>query len=444
VAASGPADAALAAAAAREAFDDRRWSGMSAPQRAKVLNRVADLIEERAEDLAFREVVDMGKLWRDAMAIDIPHVANMFRYFAGWTTKLDGAVKTVDPVGSPGPVTAFTRRQPLGVVAAITPFNFPLLLTVSKIAPALAAGNTFIHKPSTDTPLSAIAMAEIMMDAGVPEGAYNLLTGGGGAVGHALVVDPRVDKVALTGSTNTGRTIIRDSADSLKHLTMELGGKSPNIIFADANLDVAVPTAFYAIFWNKGEVCVAGSRLLVQRPVYDEVVERLAAMCATAKTGDPFDPATDFGPIASRAEYDKVLRYIDVGRDEDKARLVTGGNALKIGGRGLYIEPRGDLRAGAAGDPLRHRGGRRPARQRHRLRPGRRCPDAGRRQGAARGRAAGRRDGVDQHLAPVRPGGAVRRVQGQRLRARERRRGVRELHAPQDHLAEPAVVRRRS
>jgi aldehyde dehydrogenase (NAD+) len=339
VAAAGPADADLAAAAAREAFDDGRWSGMAAQQRAKVLNRVADLIEERAEDLAFREVVDMGKLWRDAMAIDIPHIANTFRYFAGWTTKLDGTVKTVDPVGSPGPVTAFTSRQPLGVVAAITPFNFPLILTVSKIAPALAAGNTFVHKPSADTPLSAVALAEIMMDAGVPEGAYNLLTGGDGATGRALVVDPRIDKVALTGSTATGRAIIRDSAQSLKHLTMELGGKSPNIIFADADLDAAVPTAFYALFWNKGEVCVAGSRLLVQRPVYDEVVERLAAMCAAAKTGDPFDPATDFGPIASRAEYDKVLRYVDIGCDEDGARLIIGGEPLKVAGRGLYIEP---------------------------------------------------------------------------------------------------------
>jgi aldehyde dehydrogenase (NAD+) len=348
VAASGPQDAALAAAAAREAFDDGRWSGMPAPQRAKILNRVADLIEERAEDLAFREVVDMGKLWRDAMAIDIPHIANTFRYFAGWTTKLDGSVKTVDPVGSPGPVAAFTSRQPLGVVAAITPFNFPLILTVSKIAPALAAGNTFVHKPSADTPLSAVALAEIMMDAGVPEGAYNLLTGGDGRTGRALVVDPRIDKVALTGSTNTGRAIIRDSADSLKHLTMELGGKSPNIIFADADLDAAVPTAFYALFWNKGEVCVAGSRLLVQRPVYDEVVERLATMCAAAKTGDPFDPATDFGPIASRAEYDKVLRYIDIGRDEDGARLVAGGEPLKVGGRGLYIAP--TLFAGATND----------------------------------------------------------------------------------------------
>jgi acyl-CoA reductase-like NAD-dependent aldehyde dehydrogenase len=339
VAESGPADAALAAQAAREAFDAGAWSGMKPQQRARILNRIADLVEERAEDLAFREVVDMGKLWRDAMTIDIPHVANTFRYFAGWTTKLDGAVKSIDPVAAPEKVMAFTRRQPLGVVAAITPFNFPLILTVSKIAPALAAGNTFVHKPSADTPLSAITLAEIMMDAGVPEGVYNLLTGGGGETGRALVTDPRIDKIALTGSTGTGRSIIRDSAETLKHLTMELGGKSPNIIFADADLESAVTTAFYGIFWNKGEVCVAGSRLLVERPVYDEVVERLRQLCASAKTGDPFDPFTDFGPIASEREYDKVLRYIGVGRDEDKARLVTGGGALKVEGRGYYIEP---------------------------------------------------------------------------------------------------------
>jgi acyl-CoA reductase-like NAD-dependent aldehyde dehydrogenase len=339
VARAGAEDAALAAAAAKEAFDDGRWSAMPGSQRAKVLNRIADLIEERAEELAFREVVDMGKLWRDAMAIDVPHIANMFRYYAGWTTKLEGAVKTVEPVGAQGRVMAFTNRQPLGTVAAVTPFNFPLILTVSKIAPALAAGNSFIHKPSSDTPLSSITLAEIMMDAGVPEGAYNLLTGGGSEVGRALVTDPRIDKIALTGSTGTGKSIIRDSADTLKHLTMELGGKSPNIIFADADLEQAVTTAFYAIFWNKGEVCVAGSRLLVQREVYDEVVERLTALCAGARTGDPFDPATDFGPIATRREFDKVMDYVRIGRDEDKARLVVGGDSLTVGGRGWYVRP---------------------------------------------------------------------------------------------------------
>jgi aldehyde dehydrogenase (NAD+) len=236
-------------------------------------------------------------------------------------------------------VLAYTRRQPLGVVAAITPFNFPLILTVSKIAPALAAGNTFIHKPASDTPLSAIALARIIQEAGVPDGAYNLVTGPGGVVGTALVTDPRIDKIALTGSTGSGQDVIRSSAGTLKHLTMELGGKSPNIIFADADLARAATTAFYAIMWNKGEVCVAGSRLLVERPVYDEVVERLTALCRSAKVGDPFDPTSDIGPVASRAEFDKVLRYIEIGRTEDRARLVTGGNAVQVDGRGLYVEP---------------------------------------------------------------------------------------------------------
>ncbi|MFI1564447.1 aldehyde dehydrogenase family protein [Streptomyces sp. NPDC020490] len=329
-------DARDAVTAARAAFDGP-WGRTKPEDRAAILLRAAELIEARADELAYREVVDMGKLWRDVTTIDIPHIARMFRYYAGWATKLEGAVKDVNPVRHDGPVLAYTRRQPLGVVAAITPFNFPLILTVSKIAPALAAGNTFIHKPASDTSLSAITLAEILEEAGVPAGTYNLVTGPGSTVGNALVTDPRVDKIALTGSTASGQSIIRASADTLKHLTMELGGKSPNIVFADADLDKAALTAFYAIFWNKGEVCVAGSRLLVQRPVYDEMVERLTALAADARTGDPFDPATDFGPVASRAEYDKVREYIGIGRNE--ARLVAGGTTAPVDGKGFYIAP---------------------------------------------------------------------------------------------------------
>ena len=341
------ADAAAAAEAAHDAFEGP-WSAMKGSERAKIMNRVADLIEERAEELAFREVVDMGKLHRDVTTIDIPHIANMFRYYAGWTTKLEGAGKSVEPAGHQGRVFAYTRRQPVGAVAAITPFNFPLILTVSKIAPALAAGNTFVHKPASDTPLSAVTLAQIITDAGVPDGVYNMVTGPGGSVGNALVTDPNIEKVALTGSTASGQTIIKNSAATLKHLTMELGGKSPNIIFADADLEAAVMTAFYAIFWNKGEVCVAGSRLLVQRAVYDEVVARLVALCENARTGDPFDPASDFGPMASKGEFDKVMRYIDVGRDEDRATLATGGRSVQVDGKGWFIQP--TLFTGATND----------------------------------------------------------------------------------------------
>lgn len=332
-------DAREAGRVAKAAFESGVWSQAKGSERAKVLNRIADLIEERAEELAYREVVDMGKLWRDVTTIDIPHIAKMFRYYAGWCTKIEGALKTVEPVGHDGPVMAYTRRQPLGVVAAITPFNFPLILTVSKIAPALAAGNAFIHKPASDTPLSAHTLAKIIQDAGVPDGIYNLVTGPGGVVGNALSTSPDIEKVALTGSTGSGRRIIKDSADTLKHLTMELGGKSPNIIFADANLDAAVPTAWAGIFWNKGEVCVAGSRLLVERPIYDEFVERLVAMAKGTVVGDPFDPRTDYGPIASKAEFDKIMNYIEIGKNEDKAELVAGGNALQVDGKGYFIEP---------------------------------------------------------------------------------------------------------
>jgi len=230
-----------------------------------------------------------------------------------------------------------TRREPLGVVGCITPFNFPLALTCSKVAPALAAGNCVIHKPASDTPLTALALAQVALDAGVPDGVYNMVTGPGGTLGDALVRHPLVDKIAFTGSTSVGQGIIRQGADTLKHLTMELGGKSPNIVFADADLDQAVQAAFWGIFWNKGEVCVAGSRLLVERPVYDEVVERLSRMAHEAVLGDPLDPATQIGPIASKAEFDKVLRYVDAGK-QSQARLTAGGNARKIDGRGLFIE----------------------------------------------------------------------------------------------------------
>ena len=195
-----------------------------------------------------------------------------------------------------------------------------------------------MHKPASDTPLTALAFAQLTMDAGLPEGVYNLVTGPGGTIGNVLVKHPLVEKIAFTGSTAVGQNIVRNSADTLKHTTMELGGKSPNIIFADANLDVAIENALWAIFWNKGEVCVAGSRLLVERPVYDEVVERLARKAKDAILGDPLDPATQIGPIASKAEFDKVMRYIESGLNSG-TKLVAGGSSRKVSGKGLFIEP---------------------------------------------------------------------------------------------------------
>jgi aldehyde dehydrogenase (NAD+) len=329
----GDVDAAVQAA--RTAFETGAWPRMHHEARARVLFRVADLLDERAEDFALREAMDMGMPYRDFVDIIMPHCAGLFRFFGGLAMHaMDGAYRSsYDPH-----MRILTRREPLGVVAAITPFNFPLALTCSKVAPALAAGNTIVHKPASDTPLTALALAQVMLDAGVPEGVYNLITGPGGTLGDTLVKHSLVDKVAFTGSTAVGQNIIRNGADTLKHTTMELGGKSPNLIFADADIDAAVQVAFWGIFWNKGEVCVAGSRLLVERPVYDEVVEKLAGMAQAAVLGDPFDPQTQVGPIASRAEFDKVRQYVEAGKIST-ARLVAGGGTRKINGKGLFIEP---------------------------------------------------------------------------------------------------------
>ena len=327
------ADAGAAVAAASEAFENGPWSRMHHEQRAKILFRMADLMDERAEDFALREAMDMGMPFRDFREIIMPHCSGLFRFFGGLAmSAMGGGYRTsYEPA-----LKILTRREPLGVVAAITPFNFPLALTCSKIAPALAAGNTIVHKPASDTPLTALALAQVALDAGLPEGVYNLITGPGGSIGDALVRDPRVDKVAFTGSTAVGQNLVRTGADTMKHMTMELGGKSPNIVFADANLEAALQAAFWGIFWNKGEVCVAGSRILVERPIYDEFVARLSAMARDAVLGDPLDPATQIGPIASRAEYDKVLRYVEDGKST--ARLVAGGGTRKVNGKGLFVE----------------------------------------------------------------------------------------------------------
>ncbi|MRS99421.1 aldehyde dehydrogenase family protein [Ralstonia pickettii] len=328
-------DVNAAVAAAKRAFEEGLWATMNREARARILFRIADLLDERASDFAIREAMDMGMPYKDFIEIIMPHCSGLFRYFGGALMhQMDGAYRdSYEPE-----IKILTRREPLGVVAAITPFNFPLALTCSKVAPALAAGNVLIHKPASDTPLTALALAKVMQDAGMPPGAYNLVTGPGGLVGDILTKHPDVDKIAFTGSTSVGQGIVRAGADTMKHTTMELGGKSPNIILADANLDSALQAAFWGIFWNKGEVCVAGSRLLVERPIYAEVVDRLAQMARDATLGDPLDPTTMIGPIASPAEYKKVLSYVEAGK-QSSARLVAGGGVRKINGKGLFIEP---------------------------------------------------------------------------------------------------------
>src|SRR5262245_9405735 len=329
---SQAADAAVRAAA--RAFERSPRGRMHHEERAKLMFKVADLMDARAEEFGMREAMDMGMPFRDFMTIIMPHCSGLFRFFGGLAMQMNGSYRqSYDPS-----LRILTRREPLGVVAAITPFNFPLALSASKIAPALAAGNTVVHKPASDTPLSALALAQVMLDAGIPNGVYNLVTGPGGTLGDALVKHPLVEKIAFTGSTATGQSIVRNGATTMKHTTMELGGKSPNIIFADANLDYAVETAFWGIFWNKGEVCVAGSRLLVEKPIYDEFLERFVRRVKAAVLGDPLDEATQVGPIASKAEFDKVVGYIKLGTDEG-ARLAAGGGTTKVNGRGLFVEP---------------------------------------------------------------------------------------------------------
>jgi aldehyde dehydrogenase (NAD+) len=334
VAKATPGDANRAVQAARRAFEDGPWSRLHHEQRAKILFRLADLMDERAHEFALREAMDMGMPYRDFLDIVMPHCSGLFRFFGGLAMQMNGGYRS----SYESALRILTRREPLGVVACITPWNFPLALACSKIAPALAAGNTVIHKPASDTPLTALLLAQTALDAGVPDGVYNLVTGPGSSIGDVLVKHPLVDKIAFTGSTSVGQGLARDGAETMKHMTMELGGKSPNIIFADANMEAALQAAFWGIFWNKGEVCVAGSRLLVERPIYDEFIEKFARLARDAVLGDPLDPATQIGPIATRAEYDKILGYVDSGK-RSGARLVAGGGTRKLGGKGLFIEP---------------------------------------------------------------------------------------------------------
>jgi aldehyde dehydrogenase (NAD+) len=329
------ADADAAVAAARRAFDEGPWPRMNAHERARILLKVADLIERDADEIAYRETVDMGKPISFSRGLDAPMAATVYRYFAGQATQDTGATR---PAATP--TLNYTRREPIGVAAAITPFNFPLLLSCTKLAPALAAGNSVVHKPAEPTPLTALKIAELFAEAGVPEGVANVITGPGPELGRHLVTHPGVDKIAFTGSTQVGKSIIRDSAETLKKVTMELGGKSANIIFADAYLEEALQHAFFGIFYNKGEICTAGSRLLVERSAYDEVVSRLVEMAAGTMPGDPLDPATVYGPLAHRAQFDKVSSYVEIGKKEG-AKLKVGGKPFRPNGAtsGLYYLP---------------------------------------------------------------------------------------------------------
>ncbi len=330
VAAAAPRDIDDAVAAARACFEGDAWRGLSARKRGALLLRAADLLEQEAEAMARLETLHNGKPLFESK-IDVGMTVETLRYYAGWADKVTGSTLPVD-----GPFFTYTLREPTGVVAAIVPWNFPLNLASWKFAPALAAGCTVILKPASETPLTALAMAEILRRAGFPPGAFNVLAGGGSSVGSGLVKHAGVDKIAFTGSTAVGQQIMRDAAGTLKRVTLELGGKSPNIIFADADLKAAVRGAQNGIFYGKGEVCAAGSRLLVERSVHDQVVEELAARARKLTPGDPFDKNTRLGAVVSRKQQETVLSYIEAGKRE--AKLVAGGNPAKVNGKGYFVE----------------------------------------------------------------------------------------------------------
>jgi aldehyde dehydrogenase (NAD+) len=331
VAEGDAADIDLAVKAARKAFDSGPWRKMDARDRGRLLNKLADLIEANRGELAELETLDNGKPIAESRNADLPLVIDCFRYYAGWADKIHGQTVPVR-----GNYFCYTKREPVGVAGQIIPWNFPMLMVAWKWGPALAAGCAVVLKPAEQTPLSALRLGELALEAGFPAGVVNIVPGYGETAGDALVKHKGVDKIAFTGATSTGQLIMRNAAETLKRVTLELGGKSPNIVFADANLDAAVDGAMLGLYLNQGQCCCAGSRLFVQDQVYDEVVAKLAGKASARKVGDPFDPTTEQGPQVDKVQFDKILGYIDSGKQQG-ARCVTGGG--RFGDKGYFIQP---------------------------------------------------------------------------------------------------------
>jgi phenylacetaldehyde dehydrogenase len=331
------ADVDIAVRAARRAFESGPWPAMTPSERGKVVWRIGELISKYNDELAEIESVDNGKPLGVAKAADVPLAADIFQYMAGWSTKLEGKTIPVSVLYTPGAqYHAYTRREPIGVVGQIIPWNFPLLMAAWKLAPALATGCTIVLKVAEETPLSALRLGEILQEAGVPAGVVNIVTGFGETAGAALAAHPGVDKVAFTGSTEVGRLIVQAAARDLKHVSLELGGKSPNIILKDADLDIAIPGAANAIFFNHGQCCCAGSRLYVQRGIFDKVVDGVATQAKSIKLGPGLDPSSQMGPMVSETQRNRVCGYLDSGKREG-AKAITGGKVRE--GSGYFIEP---------------------------------------------------------------------------------------------------------
>ena len=330
----GPADVADAVAAARRTFDGGTWwPRTSARERGRILLRAAEIVRREHERLARLESTDCGKPIGEARA-DVDEVAFMFEYYGGWATKVHGEIPPVGP-----DALSLVVKEPMGVAAGITPWNYPLMMAVQKVAPALAAGCTFILKPAEQTPLTALELPGILEEAGLPPGVFHVVTGLGETAGAPLVTDPRVDKIAFTGSRDVGRLIMRTGADTLKRVTLELGGKSPNIVFADADFEKAIQGSANGIFWNQGEICSAGSRVFIQRDIYDDAVAALVEKARAVRLGDGLDEATTMGPLVSREQQERVESYIAVGKGE--GRLAVAGERpsdARLAG-GFFVPP---------------------------------------------------------------------------------------------------------
>jgi phenylacetaldehyde dehydrogenase len=327
------ADVDLAVAAARRAFDNGAWAKIGPSGRGKILWKLADLIERDLEELAELESIDNGKPYAVARVADLPLTVDIFRYMAGWATKITGSTL---PLSLPGEHLSYTVREPVGVVGQIIPWNFPLLMAAWKLAPALAAGCTVVLKAAEQTPLTALRLAELVLEAGFPPGVVNILTGFGETAGAAIAAHPDVDKVAFTGSTEVGKLIVQAAAGNLKKVSLELGGKSPAIILPDADLDLAIAGAANAIFFNHGQCCCAGSRLFAHKSVYDKVVGGVAEIAGKIKVGPGLDPVTEMGPLVSDEQFSRVTSYIEDGR-RSGAHVAVGGN--RVGNLGYFVAP---------------------------------------------------------------------------------------------------------
>ncbi len=327
-------DIGVAVSAARRAFDQGPWRRLTSSERGRLIWKLADLLEQNLEEFAQLESLDNGKPLTVARVADVPLAVDLFRYMAGWTTKIEGNTIPISPKG--GRYFAYTLREPVGVVGQIIPWNFPLLMAAWKLGPALAAGCTVVLKPAEQTPLTALRLGELIQEAGFPEGVVNIVPGYGETAGAALAAHPDVDKVAFTGSTEVGKLIVAAAAGNLKKVSLELGGKSPNVVFKDADLKTAIPGAASAIFFNHGQCCCAGSRLYVEKDIYDEVVAGVSEHASKIKLGPGLDPETQMGPLVSDEQLNRVCGYLESGAKEGAEAKVGG---KRHGTEGYFVEP---------------------------------------------------------------------------------------------------------